>query len=73
MIEYGAVEIGGKTYFCPIRSVSVARARSLISLKQWDQDFTSFGPYSTHMNDIRFANYHMFRSQSRILTGFTPG
>lgn len=72
VIDYGPVEIGGKSYVCPIRSVSVGRARSLISLTEWDQDFMSFGPYSTHMNDIRFANYHMFRSQSRILTGFTP-
>ncbi|HTY85330.1 MAG TPA: VWA domain-containing protein [Silvibacterium sp.] len=71
-IEYGPVEIGGKTYFCPIRSVSVARARSLISLKEWDQDFMSFGPYGTHMNDMRFSNFHVFRSQSRMLTGYKP-
>jgi hypothetical protein len=72
VIEYGPVGIGGKTYFCPIRSVSVGRARSLISLEEWDQSFMSFGPYSTHMNDMRFANYHMFRSESRVLTGYTP-
>ena len=71
-IEYGPVEIGRKTYFCPIRSVSVARARSLISLKEWDQDFMSFGPYRTHMNDMQFSSYHMFRSESRVLTGFKP-
>src|SRR5277367_6647823 len=71
-IEYGAVEIGGKTYFCPIRSVSVARSRSLISLKEWDQDFMSFGPYMMHMNDMQFSNYHVFRSQSRMLTGYKP-
>ncbi|HZC59217.1 MAG TPA: VWA domain-containing protein [Chthoniobacterales bacterium] len=72
VIEYGPVEIGGKTYVCPVRSVSVGRARSLISLKEWDQDFMSFGPYTTHMNDMQFSNYHVFRSESRMLTGFTP-
>ncbi len=72
VIEYGPVEIGGKTYVCPMRSVSLARARTLISLKEWDQSFMSFGPYSTHMNDMSFSNYHVFRAESRILTGFAP-
>ena len=72
VIEYGPVEIGGTTYICPLRSVSVARARTLISLKEWDQDFMSFGPYRTRMNDMRFSNYHVFRSESRMLTGYKP-
>jgi VWFA-related protein len=72
VIEYGPIEIGGKTYICPVRSVSVGRARSLISLKEWDQDFMSFGPYSIHINDMRFGNYHVFRSESRVLTGYKP-
>jgi hypothetical protein len=29
MVEYGPVEIGGKTYVCPLRSVSIVRARSV--------------------------------------------
>jgi len=33
---------------------------------------SEFGPYSTHMNNMRFANDHMFRSQTGMLTGFTP-
>jgi len=72
VIEYGAVEIGGKIYFCPVRSVSVARARSLISLNEWDQDFMSFGPYRTRMNDMQFSSYHMFRSESRMLADHKP-
>ena len=27
MIEYGPVEIGGKTYICPVRSVSISRGK----------------------------------------------
>jgi len=72
LIDYGPVKIGGKTYFCPIRSVSLARGRSIISLKEWDQSFLSYGPYSTKMNDMRFSNYHLFRAESRILPGFQP-
>ena len=72
LVEYGPVNIGGRAYVCPVRSVSIARGRSNISLKEWDQSFLSYGPYSTKMNDMRFSNYHMFRSESRILPGFTP-
>jgi VWFA-related protein len=72
LIDYGPVKIGGKTYFCPTRSVSLARGRSIISLKEWDQSFLSYGPYSTKMNDMRFSNYHVFRAESRILPGFKP-
>ena len=72
LIDYGPVKIGGKTYFCPARSVSLARGRSIISLKEWDQSFLSYGPYSTKMNDMRFSNYHVFRAESRMLPGFKP-
>lgn len=72
VIDYGPVDIGGKTYVCPARSVSVGRARSVISLKERDQSFLTYGPYSTKMNDMRFSNYHVFRSESRMLTGFKP-
>ena len=72
LIDYGSVKIGGKTYFCPVRSVSIARGRSIISLKLWDQSFLSFGPYSTKLNDMRFSNYHVFRADSHILPGFQP-
>ena len=74
LIDYGPVKIGGKTYFCPARSVSLARGRSIISLKEkeWDQSFLSYGPYSTKMNDMRFSNYHLFRAESRMLPGFKP-
>jgi hypothetical protein len=70
VIEYGPVRIGHKTYFCPIRSVSVANGRSIISLKSWDQSFLSYGPYSIKFNDMRFSEYHLFHAESRMLPGF---
>jgi hypothetical protein len=72
LVDYGPVKIGGKTYFCPSRSVALARGRSIISVKLWDQSFLTYGPYSTKMNDMRFSNYHLFRAESRILPGFKP-
>jgi VWFA-related protein len=71
MIEYGPVEIGGKTYFCPIRSVSIVRGRDVGVIREWDEAFRTWGPYGTMLNDVSFDDYHMFRSESRMLTGFT--
>ncbi len=31
LVDYGPVKIGGKTYFCPSRSMALARGRSIIS------------------------------------------
>ena len=72
MIEYGPVEIGGKTYDCPLRSVSIMRSRSVSILSEWGESFRTYGPYATMLNDISFDRYHMFGSESRILPGFAP-
>lgn len=71
-IEYGPVDMGGKTYICPIRSVSILRARSVRVLSNWDEWFRIYGPYATMLNDMSFERYHVFRTNSRILTDFTP-
>jgi len=70
MIEYGPVDIGGKTYVCPLRSVSMMRARSVRTLTDWDESYRSWGPYTTMLNNMIFDRYHMFRSESHVLPGF---
>ena len=72
LIEYEPVDIGGKTYYCPFRSVSIVRSRSIGVLSNWDESFRTYGPYATMLNDVTFDRYHKFGSESRILTGFTP-
>jgi VWFA-related protein len=72
LVDYGPVKIGGKTYVCPVMSVGIGRGRSVIPLKEGNLSFLTWGPYSTKLNDMRFSNYHMFRSESRILPGFVP-
>jgi len=72
MIEYGPVEIGGKTYICPVRSVSISRGRSVTLLTEWDESFRTYGPYATMLNDVAFEGYHIFRAKSRMLTDFNP-
>jgi hypothetical protein len=70
MVTYGPVQIGGKTYIVPLRSVNIWRARSLAMLLQWDVGFVAWGPYATQMNVFTFDQYHVFRGNARILPGF---
>ena len=72
MVRYGPMEIGGKTYVVPLRSVNISRSRSVATLLQWNLSFTIWGPYETQMNVFTFDRYHMFRGNARILPGFTP-
>ncbi len=71
MVEYSPVEIGGKNYICPVRSVSIWRARSVPTLWAWNEGFSTWGPYATMLNDFTFDDYHMFRADSRMLSDFS--
>ncbi|MGA9243438.1 MAG: VWA domain-containing protein, partial [Silvibacterium sp.] len=71
-VAYGRIELGGKTYICPVKSVSVMTSRSVTFLREWDEGFRTYGPYATTMNDITFDSYHMFKAQSRMLVGVNP-
>jgi VWFA-related protein len=70
MLEFGDVEIGGKKFICPQRSVVVSRTRPVRPLRVWDVDLTVYAPYETLLDDIAFTNYHKFGSEARILPGF---
>lgn len=52
-VDYGPVDLGGKTYICPVKGVALSQDGSQI----W-------------LNDIVFDDYHLFRGDTRILTGF---
>jgi hypothetical protein len=54
LAEYGPVEIGGKTYICLVKSVSIVQQRKNLY---------------TILNDVAFERYHLFRGDARILTG----
>lgn len=61
LVEYGPVVIGGQSYICPVRGVALAR-------------FVRGNPLATaiiwqiQLNDVAFVDYHLFHSESRILT-----
>jgi VWFA-related protein len=72
MVTYGPVTIGDSTYICPLRSVSVWRARSVTAQTEWNtESFAHWGPFATKLNDFSFDEYHLFRAKVRILPGVT--
>jgi hypothetical protein len=70
MVEYGPVDIGGKTYICPVKSISISKYRTVKVLYGLPGEFGTFGPFATSLNDVSFTDYHVFRSQTRIVTDF---
>jgi VWFA-related protein len=68
MVEYRPVEIGGRMYMCPAHGVALSR----VALQAHSgPGKTKGGRLQTHLNDIVFDQYHVFRSQSRVVAGFT--
>ncbi len=69
LVEYGPVEIGGKSYICPIRSISSTLAQAL----QLDTRYAfalarQLQPLRNMVNEVAFTRYHVFRSDARVLT-----
>jgi len=71
MIEYGPVVLGETSYICPIRSVSISRPRSIVQISEFNETFNANAPFETILNDVKYENYHLFRSSSRVLPGFS--
>lgn len=75
LVEYEPVEIGGKVYICPRKSVSITTAVSPIfhlacaggvGVMTSDCSRTE-APKDTAINDTMYDSYHVFRSEMRIL------
>ena len=56
-VEYGSVEIGGKSYICPVRSISLMIERTA--------DYR--GLPQRLLNDVVYREYHRFGSESRMM------
>jgi VWFA-related protein len=79
MVEYGSVEIGGKSYVCPLRSVSLQMDSLPTAIVENDrvnpQDdllqalLNAPETVQTSLNHVVFEQYHLFRSHARVLTG----
>ena len=68
-VEYAPVEIGGKTYTCPAKSVSILKAHTALPPMGMHMASSYEGPAKTFLNDIAFGQYRRFGSEMRILTG----
>jgi VWFA-related protein len=69
LVEYGPVEIGGKTYICPLKSVSISLAQVVRKAAGFYYSGTFPGTKQTLLNDVAFGQYHLFRAEARVLTG----
>jgi hypothetical protein len=72
LVDYGPVEIGGVPYICPTKSVAFSVVRMVIQELDFDTGAvtgTSLGPTRTYLNEVLFTQYHLFRAETRILTG----
>lgn len=63
MVEYGPVAIGGKLYTCPVRSVSY----SMGSLNVPTAIGVAWMREAARLNDVIFNDYHVFRSDFKIV------
>ncbi len=64
-IEYAATDIGGRSYVCPVRTVSIVRTHNA-ELSGTGSNYK--GPVKTFLNDVRFSNYRRFGSEAKVLT-----
>ncbi|MGA3044995.1 MAG: hypothetical protein ABSD67_00105 [Terracidiphilus sp.] len=76
LVEYSPVEIGGKVYICPAKSVSIVTAIDQLLTEDGDQVMNNEQSYHngtietqkvTAINDVLFGNYHAYRGDMRIL------
>jgi len=69
MVEYGAVDIGGQSYICPLRSVSLLFAHTTQPPMGKHPVEIYKGSAKRFLNDAVFEQYHRFGSETRILAG----
>ena len=69
-VEYGPVGLGGMTYICPVRSVAISVAKTLRNLQDPSgHSWIAMGPRQMLLNHVDFEQYHLFRAESRVLSG----
>ncbi|MGH9587834.1 MAG: VWA domain-containing protein, partial [Acidobacteriaceae bacterium] len=78
LVDYGPVTVGGKTYICPIKSISMSLAPVQVVGGMRMQNAhgvltqpTENGippPLQTMLNEVEFEQYHLFHAVARVLT-----
>lgn len=65
-IEYAPTEVGGRSYLCPARSISILQAHTAQQSGAFSRSDYK-GPAKTFLNDVAFANYRRFGSEMKIV------
>ena len=68
-VKYGPVEIGGQSSICPLKSVSISRARARVKILDWNQIRSITDLQITVLDDNLLENYRRFRGDVQILSG----
>jgi VWFA-related protein len=63
VVEYAPVNIGGRSYICPVKSV----AFSTIPVPSASAADELSGPVQANLNDVALTHYHEFGSEARIV------
>jgi hypothetical protein len=66
LVEYATVTIGGQSYFCPAHGVAFIKVP--VAQAAAPQAGSTVN-VQTQLNDVAFTQYHLFRSNARIVTG----
>ncbi len=64
LVEYAPVEIGERTYTCPVHGVAFSKIPVGNAAAQAQN---STETVQTQLNDVAFTQYHLFRTESRIV------
>jgi VWFA-related protein len=68
-VDYAPVELGGQSYMCPARSVSISVARTVRLQQDWSgRMMPATGPPQLLLNHAEFGGYHVFRGETRVLS-----
>jgi hypothetical protein len=65
MVEYGLVDIGGKIYICPVKSVAISMAPANSDISG---SYYVTPSLQRTLNNVVFEQYHVFRADMRVLT-----
>jgi hypothetical protein len=65
LVEYGPVELGGKTYICPVKGIALSLASEIMPAQGRTVD--AFPPLQTSLNDVVFEQYHLYHASSHIV------
>lgn len=63
LVEYGPVDIGGRSYICPVHGVVMTTTHE----RDEPPERIALFPRPRFLNDITFSGYHVFRGETRIL------